>query len=62
MGAAMGRRKLGFAYLLTGFPPKLIIQLNRIRKKFGISRAEVIRQGTQQRADEIENQAPKKNK
>jgi metal-responsive CopG/Arc/MetJ family transcriptional regulator len=58
----VGRQKLGFAYLLTGFPPKLISQLNRIRKNFGISRAEVIRQGTQEKADEIEKKSPKKKK
>ena len=56
---AVARRKLGFVYFLTGLPPELISQLDRIKKNFGISRAEVIRQGTQQRADEIEREKPK---
>jgi metal-responsive CopG/Arc/MetJ family transcriptional regulator len=56
----VGRKKLGFVYFLTGLPPKLITQLDRIRRNFGISRAEVIRQGTQQRADEIEKEKPNK--
>jgi hypothetical protein len=58
----VGRKKLGFIYLLTGFPPKLIRQLKRIRKNSGISGAEVIRQGTQAKADEIEKKEPKKPK
>ena len=55
----MGRPKLGFKMVSAMFPPKLIEQLANIRKHLGITASQVMRDATQERADELEKQFKK---